>query len=129
MEHKLNKLFTYSAIFPVIFISFISIFFIPTIVNYYSNQATDEIQFEFKFFKLSSHSNLSNNEYDLLWPTSGYKTITSKFGYGNAPARGASKYHGGIDIAAPERNQYMCFSRWNSNLCRMEWCKWIYCNN
>jgi len=31
----------------------------------------------------------------------GYNTITSKFGYRNAPTSGASSYHGGIDIAAP----------------------------
>lgn len=31
----------------------------------------------------------------------GYTTITSKFGYRNAPTTGAGTYHGGIDIAAP----------------------------
>lgn len=31
----------------------------------------------------------------------GYTTITSYFGYRNAPTQGASTYHSGIDIAAP----------------------------
>ena len=31
----------------------------------------------------------------------GYTTITSKFGYRNAPTNGAGTYHGGIDIGAP----------------------------
>lgn len=36
-----------------------------------------------------------------LWPTPGYTTITSYFGYRNAPTQGASTYHSGIDIGAP----------------------------
>lgn len=38
------------------------------------------------------------NFYGLL---PGHKTITSFFGYRNAPTQGASTYHSGIDIAAP----------------------------
>ena len=34
-------------------------------------------------------------------PLLGYTTITSYFGYRNAPTQGASTYHSGIDIAAP----------------------------
>lgn len=37
------------------------------------------------------------------WPTPGYNTITSYFGYRTAPTSGASSYHSGIDIAAPNR--------------------------
>ena len=46
-----------------------------------------------------------NSSYSkFLWPTPGFTTITSYFGYRNAPTSGASSYHSGIDIGAPERN-------------------------
>lgn len=38
----------------------------------------------------------------LKWPVKGHKKITSKFGYRRAPVAGASSFHSGIDIAAPE---------------------------
>lgn len=38
---------------------------------------------------------------NFAWPTPGYTTITSKFGYRVSPTTGAGTYHGGIDIAAP----------------------------
>jgi septal ring factor EnvC (AmiA/AmiB activator) len=38
---------------------------------------------------------------EFIWPVPGYTTITSNFGYRNAPTSGASKYHSGIDIAVP----------------------------
>lgn len=44
----------------------------------------------------------SNSKF--LWPTPGFTTITSPFGYRNAPTSGASSYHSGIDIGAPERH-------------------------
>ena len=40
-----------------------------------------------------------NNEY--IWPVIGYNRISSYFGKRNAPTKGASTYHSGIDIAAP----------------------------
>ena len=44
-----------------------------------------------------------NSSYSkFLWPTPGFTTITSYFGYRNAPTSGASSYHSGIDIGAPE---------------------------
>ena len=38
---------------------------------------------------------------DFIWPTPGYTTITSGFGYRTAPTAGSSTYHSGIDIGAP----------------------------
>lgn len=37
----------------------------------------------------------------LTWPTPGYTTITSQFGYRTHPVTGTYKYHSGTDIAAP----------------------------
>lgn len=36
------------------------------------------------------------------WPVEGYYAISSPFGYRNAPTAGASSFHSGIDIPAPE---------------------------
>ena len=58
--------------------------------------------------------NFSNSEF--LWPTPGYATITSYFGYRNAPTSGASTYHSGIDIGAPTRNKNFSYIFWRSNL-------------
>lgn len=41
----------------------------------------------------------------LKWPVKGHKTITSKFGYRKAPVNGASSFHSGIDIGAPEKTK------------------------
>ncbi|MDD4689429.1 MAG: peptidoglycan DD-metalloendopeptidase family protein [Eubacteriales bacterium] len=37
----------------------------------------------------------------LQWPTPGYTTVTSNFGYRIHPVTGVKKYHSGTDIAAP----------------------------
>ena len=104
----MNKLFYYSVIFPLIFISLISIIFIPAIVGYYSSQGV-EVNFAFlgQSLKLSHDLNFSG---DYIWPTPGYKTITSTFGYRTAPATGASSYHGAIDIGAPEGTRILAIA-------------------
>ena len=39
---------------------------------------------------------------DYCWPLPDYTYISSPFGYRNSPTSGASSYHSGIDIPAPE---------------------------
>lgn len=46
---------------------------------------------------LSNSKNIEN----MLWPVPSSGRITSYFGYRNAPTKGASTYHRGIDIGAP----------------------------
>ena len=41
----------------------------------------------------------------MLGQLHGYNTITSPFGYRNAPTSGAGTYHGGIDIGAPSGSE------------------------
>ena len=96
----MNKLFTYSAIFPIALIIFICIFFIPSFVAFYSNQG---IEVNLSFLKPANISDLFLYNYEYDWPTPGYFSITSEFGYRKSPTTGASSYHGGIDIGAPER--------------------------
>lgn len=44
------------------------------------------------------------------WPLPGNKNITSPFGPRKSPTGGASSYHSGLDIAAPEGTPiYVCF--------------------
>ena len=70
----------------------ISVFFTIIICSKNINIDTDSFQFNTTIYKVSQ---------DYIWPTPGYNTITSRFGYRTAPTSGASSYHGGIDIAAP----------------------------
>lgn len=78
----------------IFFIIFISIFFIPFILD----------------SSLSSISTPSSNTIVSLdisssgyvWPSPGYTTINSYFGYRTSPTAGASSYHSGLDIGAPE---------------------------
>lgn len=61
---------------------------------------------------LSNNSNFNSNEYNeiiefsptdgFIWPAPGYTRINSYFGKRTAPTSGASTYHKGIDIGAPQ---------------------------
>lgn len=74
----------------IIFTIIISICFIPTIS---SEEIGNEIEKGEKIF-------YSNTNY--AWPIPGYTRISSYFGKRNAPTTGASTYHKGVDIPAPE---------------------------
>ena len=73
----------------IIFSIIICIFFIPSISNSNFNQ---EEKPEIIFYN-------SNN---FAWPIPGYTRISSPFGKRRAPTGGASTYHKGVDIPAPE---------------------------
>ena len=81
--------------FIVIILIFISMFFIPI--------------FPDSFYSYSSTTNqnyvidISSSGY--AWPSPGYTTINSYFGYRTSPTAGASSYHSGLDIGAPEGSQ------------------------
>lgn len=77
----------------IIFTIFISIFFIPIIQNsdlsYDTNTQKEILKFD-------------SNAYGFIWPIPGYTQISSPFGKRHAPTSGASSFHYGTDIPAPE---------------------------
>lgn len=82
------KPFYYITILLIIITIFISCFFIPVMPK-------DYITF------LNSYTiEISNKGY--AWPSPGYTKINSYFGKRVSPTAGATSYHKGIDIAAPE---------------------------
>ena len=64
------------------------------------------------FSATPSQSNLQGeifafNPNGFVWPTPGYTRINSYFGKRNAPTQGASTFHKGIDIGAPEGTAFI----------------------
>lgn len=82
-----NKLLTIIILFSI----FISIFFIPIIQGQTSN-----------YQDLKNKEIISLNPDGFVWPIPGYMQISSPFGKRKAPTGGASSFHYGTDIPAPE---------------------------
>ena len=75
----------------IIFLTvFIFVFFIPMFPDEFASYSAKE----FISVDISSSG--------LAWPSPGYTTINSYFGYRTSPTAGASSYHSGLDIGAPE---------------------------
>lgn len=75
-------------IFLIILTFFICTFFIPTIQADFINGIVEE--------------KITISSLGFAWPIPGYNVITSYFGKRNSPTAGASSYHKGLDIGAPE---------------------------
>ena len=81
--------------FIIFFTIIISIFFIPVV-----SSTNSEMLKSFKDFEESQIIFLGNTNY--AWPIPGYTRLSSPFGKRKAPTTGASTFHKGIDIPAPE---------------------------
>lgn len=57
--------------------------------------------------KLAANSGGAYVGGDFLWPTPGYKKITSNFGYRKHPILGYNKLHSGMDIGAPSGSKIL----------------------
>lgn len=82
----INKLISSLIVFSIL----ICIFFIPTLSISNTSPEIDNSQIIF----------YGNQNY--AWPIPGYTRISSYFGKRNAPTTGASTFHKGVDIPAPE---------------------------
>ncbi len=90
----INKLFNYFIIIITILTFFICTFFIPTLgISSSYNSINSEI--------------IDFNPNGFVWPIPGYTRISSPFGKRTAPTGGASSFHYGIDIPAPEGTKFI----------------------
>jgi murein DD-endopeptidase MepM/ murein hydrolase activator NlpD len=86
----MKKYIITSILLPIFLSIFISAFAVSITSNYNISLISNKKNY-----------NDNNNNNNFQWPTPGYYCITSQFGYRLAPTKGASTYHGGIDIGAP----------------------------
>ncbi len=84
----MNKIINQFILILIILSLFISVFFIPQ----------ENSKKEFIYFTETG---------ELLWPAPGYYRINSPFGRRNRPTRGASTFHKGVDIGAPQGSSYV----------------------
>lgn len=101
----MKKTFFSTFLLPIFLSIFISIFYIPFLSISNAN---------ITFTNDAMHSSYA-------WPTRGYTNITSKFGYRKSPTNGASSYHGGIDIGAPEGSNICSIADGTVEFVRMVW--------
>ena len=91
MSNSFSMPFKSFIVFIIFLLIFISIFFIPMLPDsFYSYSSVDQ----------NYIIDISSSGY--AWPSPGYTTINSYFGYRTSPTAGASSYHSGLDIGAPE---------------------------
>lgn len=96
LNSSLNK--SYYSIFLIllIIVSFISCFFIPVI----NSQGVI-------YYDLNIIENMEISQHGFLWPAPGYTKINSPYGKRVSPTAGASNFHKGIDIGAPEGAKFI----------------------
>ena len=112
MSFKFSKFFNIYYYAIIIFAIFISIFFIP----FFSPKFDNSLNYDDLI--------ISN---DLFWPLPKYTRISSYFGNRSSPTAGASTFHGGVDIPAPEGTNIISPISRKSYLYWFYGKWWIYC--
>ena len=101
----IHKLFNYLFIFITILTFFICTFFIPTLEISNSNNSLNSEIIDF-------------NPNGFVWPIPGYTRISSPFGKRIAPTGGASSFHYGIDIPAPQGTKFIAVHDGEITFCK-----------
>lgn len=81
----------------IVLIIFICVFFVPVLSNNSNLNSNNE---PIQIIEFASSDGF-------IWPSPGYTRINSYFGKRNAPTSGASTYHKGIDIGAPQGSKFV----------------------
>ncbi len=92
MSNSFSVPFKTFFIFIIFMLIFISVFFIPVFPDSLYSYSTS----------LNQNYIIDISSSGYAWPSPGYTTINSYFGYRTSPTAGASSYHSGLDIGAPE---------------------------
>ena len=82
-------------IFSIAILLFIPCFFIPVIYSHYNSSDITSSNF------INNQNPITISSSGYAWPTPGYTTITSNFGYRISPTGQKSNFHSGMDIGAP----------------------------
>ena len=93
---NLIKTFNSIIIVLIILALFISCFFIPVLSNE-----------QIAYYDINIIENITISNAGFVWPTPGYTKINSPFGKRVSPTAGASNFHKGIDIGAPEGAKFI----------------------
>ncbi len=102
-----------TAFFAVIF--FLTCIFTFVVYSGYSFTANSPVYY------------FSSDKY--FWPMPGYYTISSTFGPRLSPTTGASSFHSGIDISAPEGSNIFAIFSGEVSYLDFERSKWLYFKN
>lgn len=102
----IQNLFSKFLISIILFIIFISIFFIPIIQS--QNLSS---------FNSIPEEILNINPDGFTWPIPGYTSLSSSFGKRTSPTSGASSFHYGIDIPAPEGTKLIALNDGEITFC------------
>ena len=92
MSNSFSVPFKTFFIFIIFMLILISVFFIPIFPDSLYSYSTS----------LNQNYIIDISSSGYAWPSPGYTTINSYFGYRTSPTAGASSYHSGLDIGAPE---------------------------
>ena len=92
--------------FTSIFIVIIISIFYSSYELYFENQKKSQEESNQDLLDFGNNDNnhnfTSNINDNFFWPIPGFSRISSYFGKRSSPANGASKFHSGIDVPAPE---------------------------
>ena len=118
MSNSFFKSFYFSIILFVIIVLFICCFFIPVFAGNNITYSSAKSGYQFV---------ISDAEY--VWPAPGYTSINSYFGKRNAPTAGASSYHKGVDIGAPQGATLIAITSGKITFTGFLGRRWIYHNS